>query len=373
MDRESIRTSRIVALSLSIGAFFTAQVVLVDLAANRPVGVLGDVLQESLFWAVWAALVPVVLASLRRWPLDAKPLSRSIIAHVAVSAALAALQTLVAFGLRPTVLWLAGNMARSDVLTSLVRIRAAMVWGLFMGVFFYWVIVGVYSGFRFRSLYAAERMSAAELARRGAALEAELAGAKLDALRSQLRPHFLFNTLNAISVLAAADASKTRQMLLRLSSLLRRSLDEEQHEVSLQRELAFLNDYLDIQRARFADRLSVHLAIDPAVLGARVPVFLLQPLMENAIEHGESNDGRTTITLRAHREGDTLQLTLEDEGPGVATDAPVREGIGLRNTRARLHQLYGSQASVELRAAREASTSPGVRVELRIPFSMAAE
>ena len=134
---------------------------------------------------------------------------------------------------------------------------------------------------RYRSLYAAEQISAA-------ALETELTQSKLDTLRSQLRPHFLFNTLNAVSVLVTEDADKAQQMLLRLSTLLRRSLDERAQEVPLRQELAFANDYLDIQRGRFGDQLAVHLAIDPAVLNACVPVFLLQPLLENAIEHGKT-------------------------------------------------------------------------------------
>jgi sensor histidine kinase regulating citrate/malate metabolism len=171
-----------------------------------------------------------------------------------------------------------------------------------------------------------ERVSAA-------ALETELTRSKLDALRSQLRPHFLFNTLNAISGLMPEGADKPRHMLLRLSSLLRRSLDEEAHEVPLQQELAFLNDYLDIQRVRFGSRLTVQLAVDPAVLPARVPVFLLQPLLENAIEHGEGDDGRTTIALSAARDGDVLHVTVEDDGPGIAISASMREGVGLRNTR----------------------------------------
>src|SRR5262249_10815637 len=155
------------------------------------------------------------------------------------------------------------------------------------------------------------------------------------------RPHFLFNTLNAISVFMTEDAGKAQQMLFRLSNLLRRSLDEEAHEVPLRRELAFLNDYLDIQPQRFRDRLDVQVSVDAAVLDARVPVFLLQPLLENAIAHGTFDHQPTTIVLRASREGDALHITLTDHGPGVADQGPVRQGIGLANTRARLLHLYG--------------------------------
>ena len=200
----------------------------------------------------------------------------------------------------------------------------AFIWGVFTGAFFYAVVVMVYTAVHFRTMYATERLNAAELARRSAALEAELTRSKLDTLRSQLRPHFLFNTLNAISVFVTEDADKAREMLLRLSTLLRRSLDEEAHEVPLRQELAFVNDYLEIQRGRFGDQLTVRLGVDPMVLDARVPVFLLQPLLENAIEHGKGDDNRTTISVSAGREDDRLCVTLEDNGPGIGDRALMR-------------------------------------------------
>jgi two-component system LytT family sensor kinase len=227
----------------------------------------------------------------------------------------------------------------------------------------------VYTALHFRRLYAAERVSAAELAGRSARLEAELTRAHLDALRSQLRPHFLFNTLNAIAVLTADDAEKARRMILRLGSLLRRSLDEEHHEVSLEEELRFLDEYLDIQRARFGDRLSVTSAIDPSVATARVPVLLLQPLIENALEHGAPEDGGTTvITLSIARAGDTVRVTIEDSGPGPPDVRDRRDGVGLRNTRERLRQLYGDRAVLTLGRRSEYPRGGGC-VEVVLPFS----
>ena len=204
-------------------------------------------------------------------------------------------------------------------------------------------------------------------------MEAELTQSKLDTLRSQLRPHFLFNTLNAISVFMTEDAEKARQMLLHLSTLLRRSLDEEAHEISLRQELAFVEDYLEIMRGRFGDQLMVRIAVDPTVLDARFPVFLLQPLLENAIEHGKTDDNRTTIALCAAREDDQLHVTLEDDGPGVGRGVMAPEGIGLRNTRARLHHLYGAAASVQLRPASGITDSCGTCVEIWIPFNEAPQ
>jgi two-component system LytT family sensor kinase len=357
-----------VGLALVVGILFVGQEVLTDLASGKSISVVNDVKVVLVFWVVWAFLTPAVLAALRRWPLDSKPIYRPLLAHAVVATILAAVQAVFTAVLRSLMYYLRG----AGSLTEALRGNAGLtpfVWAMFTGAFFYAVVVMVGTALRFRTLLVAERVGAAELATRSAALEAELTQSKLDTLRSQLRPHFLFNTLNAISVFVTEDAEKAQQMILRLSTLLRRSLDEEAHEVPLQQELGFVNDYLDIQRGRFGDQLNVQLAVDAAVLNARVPVFLLQPLLENAIEHGKSDGKQTTIALRAAREQNMLFVTLEDDGLGVGRNAPVREGIGLRNTRARLHHLYGSRATVELGPVNDKSESPGARVEIRIPFN----
>ena len=367
MTSDGMRSSRVVALALVVGTFFVAQEVLTEVAGGRPADIAPRAMVVLLFWVVWAFLTPAVLKAVRRWPVDTKPVYRSIIVHAAVATILAIVQRIISIGLGSVILYLRGGVSVQEALRRNDS-PVAFVYGVFTGVVFYAVVVMVYTALRFRTMYAAERLSAAELASRSAALEAELTRSKLDTLRSQLRPHFLFNTLNAISVFVTEDADKAQQMLLRLSTLLRRSLDEEAHEVPLQQELGFVNDYLDIQRERFGDQLTVQLTVDPSVLGARVPVFLLQPLLENAIEHGKSDDNRTTIALTAGRDRDTLHITLTDDGPGVRDSAPLREGIGLRNTRARLHHLYGPRAIVELGPAHGKAESPGARVEIRIPF-----
>jgi len=367
MQSDNMRTSRVVALALIVGTFFVAQEILTDLAAGRRVSVANDIVVVLLFWAVWAFLTPLVLIAVRRWPVDAKPVILPLLVHTGVATMLATVHYVITLLLRSTALYLSSGVSARQALQQNAS-RNAFVWGLFTGVFFYSIVVMVYTALRFRNLYVIERVSAAELASRSAALEAELTRSKLDTLRSQLRPHFLFNTLNAISVFVTEDAGKAQQMILRLSNLLRRSLDEEAHEVPLEQELGFVYDYLDIQRGRFGDQLKVKLAVDPAVLNARVPVFLLQPLLENAIEHGKRDDKTTTISLCASRERDMLNVTLEDDGIGVGDGVPVYEGIGLRNTRARLHHLYGPRATVQLSPAHGRADSRGARVEIRIPF-----
>jgi two-component system LytT family sensor kinase len=353
MQPDGMKTSRVVALAVVIGVFFTAEEACTDLARGRSADAARDLLNGLQFWGAWLLLTPAVMAALRRWRLDQRPVAHALFMHAATGITLTVVRNMIGIVVFRIGLYLRGEMSMEEALTSTPN-PVGFVFGLFTGMLYYCLALGTYTALRYRS--SAET------------LQAELTQSKLDTLRSQLRPHFLFNTLNAISVLVTEDAAKSQQMILRLSTLLRRSLDEEAHEVPLQQELAFVNDYLDIQRERFGDQLIVSLAVDDDVMDARVPVFLLQPLLENAIEHGKSENKCTTIALRAGRERDMLQLTLEDDGPGVGDSALVHEGIGLRNTRARLHHLYGSRAMVKLTAAQENGVSGGTRVEIRIPL-----
>lgn len=172
-------------------------------------------------------------------------------------------------------------------------------------------------------------------------LQGQLAEARLHALSAQLQPHFLFNTLHAISALVREDPSRAERLLARLSDLLRDSLrDFSQPETIVEQEFGFLEKYVEVQEARFGPRLHVKFSVDPDVLDARVPRLILQPLVENAIRHGIApRAGPGTIDVSAERVGVSVRLTVRDDGLGVP--AELREGVGLRTTRARLEQLYG--------------------------------
>jgi LytS/YehU family sensor histidine kinase len=176
---------------------------------------------------------------------------------------------------------------------------------------------------------------------RAATLETQLAEARLTALQGQLRPHFLFNTLNMIAEQVYTDPAGADAMLTRLGVLLRSSFTEADRErVPLRRELELLESYVDIMRARFHGRLTFELNVDPATLDALVPRFILQPLVENAIKHGvepREEGGRVTVTAR--RESGSVDLEVRDNGDGLA--GAIREGTGVRNTRERLLHLYG--------------------------------
>jgi signal transduction histidine kinase len=183
--------------------------------------------------------------------------------------------------------------------------------------------------------------------RRAAAAEVLAQAARLQALQSQLQPHFLFNTLNSISALivdARLDAATS--MISRLSEFLRLSLQtSDTPQVAVAREMVFIRHYLDIQKIRFGDRLKFRLDVAPAALSALVPTLLLQPLVENAVQHGilpHREGGSVTIT--AHTDAHTLKLRVEDDGPGFGGSPTPPFGFGLSNTASRLDELYGDQA-----------------------------
>jgi two-component sensor histidine kinase len=203
--------------------------------------------------------------------------------------------------------------------------------------------------------------------RRSLDRESSLAIARAEAQKMQLQPHFLFNTLNMIAELVHEEPDKADAMLIALSGLLRLTMETAgEQELPLRRELEFIERYLTIMHARFEDRLKFQLGIDPATHAALVPTFLLQPLVENAIEHGlgPSMSGGV-ISIRSRRVGDELHLCVSDNGVGLADARPGAEGIGLGNTRNRLRELYGDAARLDMQ------DTGGLIVDIRIPFHLA--
>jgi signal transduction histidine kinase len=194
-------------------------------------------------------------------------------------------------------------------------------------------------------------------------LQAQLAQARLDVLRTQLNPHFLFNTLNAVSALVERDPRGVRRMIARLSDLLRYTLDEDnEQEVPLSRELDVLEEYIELMQIRFQGKLDVDISVEPEVRDALLPNLILQPIVENAMKHGVSRvTGAGRIALRARRDDGRLLITVWDNGPGPAGGS---EGVGLRNTNARLQTMYGDVYGVELRPG----SSGGTEAEIALPY-----
>lgn len=201
-------------------------------------------------------------------------------------------------------------------------------------------------------------------------LESRLNQAKLQALRTQLQPHFLFNSLNAISSLVHTNPDAADDMIGNLSQLLRLSLDTEDQEIPLKKELEVLDLYLNIEKVRFGDRLRIEKAINPPALEAQVPSLILQPLVENAVRHGiERQIKPGTVRISARREGERLILTVTNDGPSMDDSAAAseRKGIGLSNTRARLQELYGENQELAIRNRPDG----GVTVDLALPWRRA--
>ncbi|HSE37611.1 MAG TPA: histidine kinase, partial [Blastocatellia bacterium] len=231
------------------------------------------------------------------------------------------------------------------------------------GVMLYWLILLISYSFNYQRRYREGEVRATRL-------EAQLAQAQLQALKMQLHPHFLFNTLHSISALVHKNVDAADKMIARLGDFLRLTLENSgAQEVSLQEELEFLKCYLEIERIRFQDRLTVQMDIEPQALGATLPNLILQPIVENAIRHGISTrtcPGR--IEIEARRLNGTLQVQVTDNGPGLPSDSNtgsiVKAGVGLANTQARLKQLYGDQHRLDLSNA----AGGGLTVILEIPF-----
>jgi len=199
---------------------------------------------------------------------------------------------------------------------------------------------------------------------RAVQLESRLHQAQLDALRSQLNPHFLFNALHSMAELVHQDPKLAEQLIVRLGELLRRVLESSNSaERSLAQELDFIRGYVEIEQARLGERLRVDWDVEPGALTASVPSLILQPLVENAIQHGIAPVAAGgTLTIRAHRRDASLHVEIGDTGPGLSPSNVARpQGIGIANTRARLKALYGDRQSLELRQG------AGLVVHLRIP------
>jgi LytS/YehU family sensor histidine kinase len=223
----------------------------------------------------------------------------------------------------------------------------------------YWMILAFLQTLDYYHRYRERELRASQV-------EAQLARAELQALRMQLHPHFLFNALNSISALMYSDVEAADSMLARLSTLLRSRLaDASPPEVSLKEELESLEQYLDIERIRFADRLTVRTTIAPDTVSALVPSLVLQPLVENAIRHGiAQRESAGLIEINTLRENGSLHLEVRDNGPGLSNATLPSSGIGLSNTRERLRCLYGEAQSLELRNAARGGTV----VEVVIPY-----
>ena len=338
-----------------LGFVFATQLYLAEQRFSSHPSTWGQALRSELpDWYLWGVLALVVRALARRFRIDRENWERAVPIHFGASLTLGFLHLVLA-----TVVQAALRGAEPyPLLPKLVdNFAASYHWNLLI----YWAIVALVHARDYARDAQEQRVRAAQL-------EAGVAEARLQALTLQLRPHFLFNTLNAIAELIHEDPDAAERMVGRLADLLRRTLETDgAAEVPLATELDLIDRYLEIQAVRFQDRLQVRWEVASEARAARVPAMILLPLVENAVRHGVSTrPGPGAVGIRARREDDTLRLEVWDDGPGLApvTQREPRQGIGLANTRARLTQLYGSTHRFELVDGDPA----GLVVRVSLPF-----
>ena len=350
----------VVAFWLTLGGLSAVREGLARWGDHRPIE-WNEVAESFAEVGLWALLTPLVFWVARRYPVHRGAWAGRLAAQVALGLVVAfAVESVTRGVLRP----LLDGPVPAERAWTFVRTFARL--RLLDELIIYVAVLA--AGYARAALFQLQdrQLEAERLTADRARLEAQLTEARLSALRMQLNPHFLFNTLNAVSALVERDPAGVRTVVARLSSLLRRVLDSDGTQaVPLRDEAAFLRDYLDVQRVRFQDRLRVEEDWAPGALDALVPSLLLQPLVENAVGHGVSRieEGEGVIRLAARREGRQLVVTVADNGPGF--ERAARDGgVGLPNTRARLDALYGDAGSVELAAA----GGGGTVATVRLPF-----
>ena len=311
-------------------------------------------------WAyLFALATPLMIAAACKWPIEKTNWLRNSLVHVGLALVLSVVVT----ALGRLAIWLKFGLPAGRPLTweSVYRFIVA---NFTEAMSIYLLVVLASYAFSYYRRYRAGQL-------RSLQLEAQLSQAQLEALKMQLHPHFLFNTLHSISALLTKDTEAARRMITRLGDFLRLTLENSgAQEVSLQQEMEFLRCYLEIERIRFQDRLVTRMDIAPQVLDARVPNLLLQPIVENAIRHGispRSTPGIIEIDAKPHN--GSLRIQIRDNGPGLpahrSSDKVFRKGLGLANTETRLERLYGAAHRFNLANDPEG----GLIVTVDIPFS----
>jgi two-component system LytT family sensor kinase len=339
----------LLGISFALGSYLNA---LQDNAVVSWKRILSGYLAD--FW-LWGMLSPLIFRLATRYELrDRFP--RNLFIHVTLSIVL----SFVVLSAAAPLYWYFGypNLVRNPTLFILWRNNAFSMYYFHQGLTIYWTTLVVAHALHY---YRGLRQGEA----RAAHLAAQLAQAQLQALRMQIHPHFLFNTLNSIAALLHKDIEAADTMIARLGDFLRLTLKQSNAQtIEFEQELEFLECYLDIERTRFEDRLVIDMQVEPQALKVQVPNLILQPLVENAVQHGvarQTNSGR--ITIRAFKKEDRLFMQVEDNGPGLRVNPNGSPGIGIGNTRSRLQQFYDDDYSFEIRN----TNGRGVIVTLDIP------
>jgi two-component system LytT family sensor kinase len=325
---------------------------------NKEFGFVSALRLNLVQFYLWAILAPLVFRFSRRFPIELRPLNvRNLLLYFPALISFAGIHQVIHLA----VLWSIIPRWRQKYPALIDCYRAYFAFGFYIDLIIALLIV-----IAVHALLYYQSFRASELAQ--SSLKAQLAQAQLRALKMQLHPHFLFNTLHSISSLVLEDAPKANSMIARLGDFLRLTVDNsEQQLVTLKEETEFLRCYLDIEQVRFGDRLTVAFELEPQTLSAQVPHLILQPVVENAIQHAIApRAAQGHINIEAKRLNSLLRVAISDSGPGIGSNANSlgKKGVGLSNVRSRLQQFYGSDFRFELMNAGDG----GLTVVIEIPF-----
>ena len=341
-----------------IGIVFTFQGYFSSFRSERPIPLTQSLYVQMVWSYLWALATPLVLWFAARLPIERNNWIRSSLLHLPISVVLSCVVTAIG----RVLIWLNFGYSEGKPLTF-ESVTNFVVANFSEGIGIYLLIALTSYALRYYRQYREGQLQTLQL-------ESQLSLAQLQALKMQLHPHFLFNTLHSISALLNKDADAARKMITRLGDFLRLTLENSgSQEVTLEQEMAFLVCYLEIERIRFQNRLVTRMDIASETLDAKLPNLILQPIVENAIRHGiapRSTPG--LIEIEAKHQNGRLRIQVRDNGPGLSTHRTsenlYRKGLGLANTKTRLERLYGAAHLLDL------SNNPegGLIVTLEIPF-----
>lgn len=344
------------------GLFFASQFALQNQLSENPIPFWRILSWQLASGYAWFIASPLILWLSKRYPFEAGKWQATVPIHIVASIVV----SLGILAIDAYVLPKLGYLARFNLTSLWENFKILFFVNFHFSIAIYWGVVAIHQAILYYRKYRERELKTSQL-------EARLAQSRLQVLKMQLHPHFLFNTLNAISELVHRDPDIADRMLTDLSDLLRMSFENlEVQEIPLKQELEFLRKYLEIEQTRFHDRLEVKMDIDEDTLDASVPNMILQPLVENAIKHGispKAEGGR--INIEAWRKNGSLHLSVSDDGVGVNSGGvqAFTEGVGLSNTRRRLKHLYGKGHRLELKP----EEADGLSVRLDIPYKQYQE
>jgi signal transduction histidine kinase len=357
-------TRLVFGVATALGLFSTLQAIRLTALVSKegmPLQIGKLLILNLALWYIPALLTPSIVALARRFRLDEGRRLRALVVHVTAALFFAVVRFVCMVGVR-YLLWSDGG--RPAWMSSWTFLQRQFLLDLDWFLMVYAGIVGVSHAIAYYNESQERKLKEAHL-------QTRLMEAQLKTLQAELHPHFLFNTLHAISTLIHRDPEAADRMISRLSDLLRITFDRSgEPKITLKEEIEFLQKYLDIEQTRFPDRLVVRVEIDPDVLDAEVPRMILQPLVENAIKHGIApRTDRGHLQIVAGQESETLWMEVRDNGGGLhgATLKRLRTGVGLSNTRARLECLYAGHHRLEF-----TDLLGGLAVRIEIPLERAA-